>query len=258
MAAQDWFDSFFVQGRYAEQLERVPEERTEQEVAFIAERLGLGEEARVLDLCCGIGRHTVPLAKRGFRMAGLDLDGEALEKAKVRAQKAGVEITWHQADMRDIPYEGVLDAVISWFTSWGFYESDEDDAQVLAAVAGALKPGGRFMLEVANRESIFHRYRDTEWREETDGALVLTRRELDLAGSRNYVTETVIRPDGSRSERWHRVRFYSLTELSRMLTEAGLAVEQTWGGSDGSPYDLSSRRLVVLARKSTGGRVGDR
>ena len=176
----------------------------------------------------------------------------------MRAQKAGVEITWHQADMRDIPYEGVLDAVISWFTSWGFYESDEDDAQVLAAVAGALKPGGRFMLEVANRESIFHRYRDTEWREETDGALVLTRRELDLAGSRNYVTETVIRPDGSRSERWHRVRFYSLTELSRMLTEAGLAVEQTWGGSDGSPYDLSSRRLVVLARKSTGGRVGDR
>jgi len=250
MPAQDWFESFFVEGRYAEQLERVSVEQTEREVDFMSEVLDLPDGARILDLCCGVGRHAVALAARGYRVAGLDLDGGALEKAKDRAREAGVEIVWHQADMRDIPYEGALDAVISWFSSWGYYETDEEDAAVLAAAARALKAGGRFLLEVANREAAFCRFREREWHEEPDGTLVLRRRELDLSASRDCVTELVIHPDGRRSERWRRVRRYSLTELSRMLNEVGLAVEHTWGGSDGSPYGLTSRRLVVLAGKS--------
>jgi hypothetical protein len=79
--------------------------------------------------------------------------------------------------------------------------------------------------------------------------MVLTRRELDLAISRHRVTDLLIHPDGSRSERWHRFRFYTLTELARMLREVGLEVQRTWGGFDGSPYDLESRRLIVVARK---------
>ena len=250
MPAQDWFESFFVEGGYARELERVPAEQTEREVDFMLEVLDLPGGARILDLCCGVGRHAVALAARGYRVAGLDLDGGALEKARDRAREAGVEIVWHQADMRDIPYDGDLAAVISWFSSWGYYETDDEDARVLAAVARALKPGGQFLLEMANREGVFRRYREREWHEEPDGTLVLTRRELDLATSRNRVTEIVIEPEGRRKERWHRFRFYSLTELSRMLNEVGLAVEHTWGDSDGSPYGLTSRRLVVLARKS--------
>lgn len=252
MAAQEWFESFFVQGRFAEQLERLPAERTDEEVAFIEDTLGLQEGARILDLCCGIGRHTVPLALRGYHMAGLDLDEAALEKAKQTARDAGVQIAWHLADMRDIPYDGDLDVVINWFSSWGYYETDDEDARVLAAVARALKPGGEFLLEMGNREGIFRRYREREWHEEPDGTLVLTRRELDLATSRNRVTEMVIDPEGRRKERWHRFRFYSLTELSRMLGDAGLAVAQVWGAVDGSPYGLATPRLILLARKPGG------
>lgn len=249
MPGQEWFESFFVDGRFAEELERVPAERTERQVAFVEEAMGLAPGARILDLCCGVGRHTVALAERGYRMAGLDLDANALEKAKRRSQEAGTEVAWRQSDMRDIPYHEELDGVLNVGGSWAYYETDEEDAQVLASVARALKPGGLFLLDVANREAVFRRYQASGWYEEPDGTLVLTRRELDLVSSRHRVVDLLIHPDGSRSERWHRFRFYTLTELEGMLRGAGLELQRTWGGFDGRPYDLESRRLIALARK---------
>jgi len=253
VTAQEWFEPFFVQGRVAEQLERIPAEQNEREVAFIVEALGLPVGARILDLCCGPGRHTVPLALRGYRMAGLDLDSIALDRARRRAEEAAVEVAWHHGEMRNVPCEGELDAVLSLFSSWGIYDTDAEDAEVLHAVARALKPGGAFLLDIGNREAVFRRYEANSWRESRDGTLVLTRRELDLVSSRHRVVELHISPDGSRSERWHRFRFYSLTELARMLAEAGLDLQRAWGGLDGSPYGLDSPRLVVLGRKPAGG-----
>lgn len=249
MPGQPWFESFFVQGRYAQELLRIPLERTEREVAFVLQVLDLPPGARVLDLCCGVGRHTVALAQRGYTVSGLDLDATALELAQQRAQEAGVQVTWHCADMRDIPYQGELDAVLCLFSSWGYYESDDEDGQVLAAVARALKPGGRFLLDTANRERIFGEHRTSEWRAEPDGTLVLTRRDLDLVSSRQTVTELFIAPSGHRSSRWHRFRFYTLTELVQKLRSVGLAFRSAWGDFDASPYTLTSRRMIVLAQK---------
>jgi SAM-dependent methyltransferase len=145
MSAQEWFESFFVQGHFAEELDRVSTRQTEREVAFIVETLALPAGARILDLCCGVGRHTVPLATRGYLMAGLDLDLAALERAERRADEAAVDVAWHQADMRDIPYQGELDGVLNLGGSWAYYETDDEDSQVLASVARALKPGGLFL-----------------------------------------------------------------------------------------------------------------
>ena len=133
MPAQEWFDNFFVLGRYADVLAAIPAERTEREVAFVAEALALQAGARVLDLCCGVGRHTISLAQRGYEMAGLDLNAEALDVARQRAKEAGVGLPFHEADMRHIPYSGELDAVINIFSSWAYYPTDEEDAEVLAA-----------------------------------------------------------------------------------------------------------------------------
>src|SRR3972149_2991644 len=87
-------------------------------------------------------------------------------------RNAGGQIAWHLADMRETPSGGDLDAVVNWFSSWGYYETDDEDARVLAAAARALKPGGQFLLEMANREGVFRRYREREWPERSDGTLV--------------------------------------------------------------------------------------
>lgn len=249
MQGQEWFDNFFVEGLFVEGLQRIPMERTEREVAFIADSLALPQGARILDLCCGIGRHTVSLAKRGYAMAGLDLDERAIELAQRRAAEAGVEVAWHHADMRDIPYGKELDAVINIFGSWGYFQSDDEDARVLAAVARALKPNGLFLIEIINRDNLFGRYQPNTWTTDAKGDLILTRYDLDLASSRHIATETTIHSDGHRSERWHTYRFYTLTELIRMLRDVGLGFRQAWGGYDVTPYTLESRRMIVLAEK---------
>lgn len=247
---QDWFENFFVQGLFVEGLERIPVERTEMEVAFIVETLGLPKGARILDLCCGIGRHSVALAERGYQMAGLDLDERALAIAQSRAQEARVDIVWHQADMRRIPYSEELDGVINVFGSWGYYDTDEKDAEVLGAVAAALTQGGLFLLEIINRDNLFRRYQPNTWTTEANGNLVLTRYDLDLTTSRHRATELVFRPDGQRFERWHTYRFYTLTEVIRMMRDVGLLFRKAWGGYDASPYTLESRRMIVLAEKT--------
>ena len=250
MPAQEWFESFFVLGRYADVLAAIPAERTEREVSFMAGALGLPEGARILDLCCGVGRHTISLAQRGYEMAGLDLNADALAVARKRAEEAGVGVLFHEAEMRSIPYSGELDAVINIFSSWAYYPTDEEDAEVLLAVSRSLQPGGLFLLDTGNRERTFRQYRASDWESEPDGTLVLTRRELDLATSRHRVTDLLVHPDGSRSERWHQFRFYSLTELIHMLSEAGLCFRQAWGDFDASPYTLEGRRMIVLAQKT--------
>lgn len=246
---QTWFESFFVEGRYEQVLAGIPAEQTAREVQFIVDALQLAAGSHILDLCCGVGRHTIALASQGYRMTGLDLNEQALAIAQQRADEAGVAIALLKRDMREIPFRSELDAVISIFSSFGYYETDEQDEQVLRSVAAALKTGGRFLIETANRERIFREFRPNEWQEEADGSLVLTTRDLDLLTGRSQVTDRIVHPDGRRSQRWHRFRFYSLSELARMLHAAGLAVVQTWGDFEGAPYSLTSRRMIVLAEK---------
>ena len=248
-ASQSWFQSFVIRGRYAEQLAQIPSERSEAEACFIVRALALPRGAHILDLACGVGRHAVILGQRGYRVTGIDLDSAALAIAAARAKKLGVTLELHQADMRDIPFEGQLDAVISIFSSFGYYDGDQEDMQVLAAVARALMPGGRLLIDLVNRESVFRDYSERDWRTGPDGEVIITKYELDLRTSRHTVTESFLHPGGQRSERWHGFRFYTLTELIRNLNEVGFVVVQTWGDFKGSPYTLESGRMIVLAEK---------
>jgi SAM-dependent methyltransferase len=247
-----WYVDFFREGFYhrawapAERFQRA-----EREVDFMVEALSLPSGASVLDLCCGEGRHAVALARRGYRMTGLDLSAFHLRLARQAAKKAGVSVRWHRADMRDLPWEGEFDAVINVFTSFGYLESDEEDFKVLMAVASALKPGGRFLLDTINREMLVRHWQTHDWQEGPDGTLRLEDRRFDFLGGRQRNRVLSIHPDGTCREREIDLRMYTLKELADMLSRAGLAVRQTWGGFDGRDYGPDTLRMIVLAEKET-------
>ena len=230
-------------------------EETARQVEGLVRLLDLLAGARVLDLACGWGRVALPLAQRGYRVTGLDLSEAFLARARRDAQEAGLDIDFRRADMRQIPFVAEFDAVIMMCSSFGVLESDEEDEKVLHAVARALRPGGRFLLDQGSREWVIRHYQGRDWAEREGGVLVLQERELNLLESRNYVRMTIIEPDGSRRVHHHVFRFYTLTELVGMLDRAGLAFRAAWGGFDGSPYTLESRHMIVLAEK--GERVGN-
>lgn len=249
MSEQPWYVEFFGEDYLRMYAPVLTPERTEEEVAFIVERLGLPPGSKVLDLCCGHGRHSIPLAQRGYQVTGLDLSEVFLEKARADAEQAGVQVRWVHSDMRQVPFEAEFDAVINIFTAFGYLESDHEDQKVLRQVCKALKPGGLFLIETINRESIMRRLMPYDISRHEDGLLVLNERYFDLLTSRMAVRVTMIERDGARREYGHALRFYTLTELAHMLEVAGLRLEDYYGGLDGSTLTLDSRGLVVLSRK---------
>jgi 2-polyprenyl-3-methyl-5-hydroxy-6-metoxy-1,4-benzoquinol methylase len=225
-------------------------ERAEKEVAFAAQALELKAGARILDLCCGQGRHCVPLARRGFQVTGLDLNPAYLDLARQAAQAANVTLETIAGDMRQIPFQDHFDAIVNMYSSFGYLESEAEDLKVLESAAKAIRPGGRLMLDMLNREWAVANYIQNDWHSSGDGTLYVERRDLDLASSLMHVKFTIIGPHGDRRDSvGHHIRLYTLTETTRLLQQVGLNVTGVFGGFDAELYAIGTRRMIVLAQK---------
>ena len=246
-----WYQSFFGQDYLDVYAYQFTDERARKETAFAARALDLQPGERVLDLCCGQGRHAVLLAAIGLDVTALDLSEPYLRLTEAAAREAGVKLQTVHADMREIPYEAPFDAIVNLFSSFGYLESEGEDAKVLDSAREALRPGGRVLLDLLNRDWVVDNYVQNDWHRDTDGTLYLEHRELDLLTSRNHVTFTEIKPDGAQREiGGHHIRLYTLREVAGMLEAAGLAYEAVYGGFEGEPYGIPARRMIVVASRA--------
>ncbi|MBM3264226.1 MAG: class I SAM-dependent methyltransferase [candidate division Zixibacteria bacterium] len=220
-------------------------EDTTLEVEGLCRLLGAPENGPVLDVGCGYGRHALPLSERGYRVVGYDLSEAMMEKG--RSQPSAVR--WVRGDMRELPFSGVFDNVVSLFTSIGYFEDEADNFAVFREIAGALRPGGRFIAQMVNRDYLIrHFQREAILRE--DGLLILEERVFDPMGSRVHTETTVI--DKRRTRRYTlSIRVYTITELDMLLAAAGLVVREIYGGLDFRTYDWDTNQLVVVAEKPT-------
>ena len=227
-------------------------ERTELESQFVIRSLGLKPGHSILDLCCGQGRHALALARTGINVTGVDLSDELLKLARETAGDSAPNAKFIKADMRRLPDElnGSFDAVINMFSAFGYLESQEEDQQVLFQVANALKPGGKLLMDLLNREWVIINNEPYEWRIHNDGSIILEHRELDLCRSINHLTFTEVAPDGTRrlASELH-MRLYTLTEMSQMLNTAGMELTDVFGGFHGEEYGVNTRRMILIARR---------
>jgi SAM-dependent methyltransferase len=247
-----WYDGFF-EAEWLDYLS-LPSDAdiTVRQVDFLVERLGLESGASVLDVACGRGRHSVELARRGFRVTGIDLSPRSLELARTAATEAAVEVEFRRLDMRELDYERAFEGVINLFTSFGFFEEDEENDRVLSGIERALRPGGRFLIDTINPIALARVFQERNWREFEDGTVFTEHRWQDQLTGRGGATWTFIRPDGSRAVLDHSVRFYAPWELRLALERAGLVVEGAWASFDGSELGVGTgTRTILLAQKPT-------
>jgi SAM-dependent methyltransferase len=245
-----WYRGFFDADYLRIFLPVLSDDRTAAEVNAVVERLGLAPPARLLDLCCGQGRHAVPLAQLGYRVTGLDLSRPLLARAAAAAGR-GRRVGLVEADMRRLPFaDASFDAVLNLFNAFGYLEDDAQDELVLGEVARVLRPGGRFLQELANRESQVRDWHDSDVQRTDGGLVVLQERALDLRSSRQLVTYTLLHPDGRRAILRNAVRLYTLTELEAMLRRAGLELLEVSGDLDGGPLELDSDFVVTLSGRA--------
>ena len=205
--------------------------------------------AAILDLCCGPGRHSVELARRGFAVTGVDRTRAFLARARQSAAKAKVDIEFVLADMRRFRRPRSFDAVINMFTAFGYFRRQADDLRVLKNVYASLKPGGVFLIELIGKERIAKIFTPRTWHREPDGTIILEERWLEDDFGWIENRWTMIRKGRMRT---HHVahRLFSAVELRTLLKQVGFATVKVWGGLDGANYDQDAQRLVLVARKS--------
>lgn len=227
-----------------------PAERTDPEVAFLANELAcrVPAAARVLDLACGQGRHAVPLARYGWRVVGLDYQQNLLQVAAQRAREAGTAVPLVRGDMRALPFAESFDAVLNIFTAFGYFSEDEN-VRVLREVARVLRPGGWFILDVANRDALLRHAQPRSWKRLPDGALVISEWRWDAAAGRYTHWQLLLDARGQRSFT-HSVRVYTCTELVALLRQTGFTVAAMHGGFRGEALTLEAPRLILIAHKT--------
>jgi SAM-dependent methyltransferase len=222
-------------------------DRTAAEVRALQELLDLRPGTRVLDLGCGHGRISLPLARLGCAVTGLDASLPLLQRAQTAAREQDLELALLHMDMKNLDAEEAFDAVLNISTAFGYVEDERDDLRALGAVRRALAPGGRFLIDTENREYMLCKDRRIWF--ELGGTTVWSERSFDPIHSR---WNEVIRWSEGPSAQIARfsLRLYTLNELCRMLEAAGLAVEDVWGDFDGEPYDITSQRMIVRAARA--------
>jgi SAM-dependent methyltransferase len=222
-------------------------ERTEHEVDLIPRLLEVEPGAEIADVPCGHGRIANALAARGFRVTGLDASERFLELARRDAQALGVEVEYVQGDMRTLPWRERFDAVVNWFTSFGYFDDDGNRA-VLSAAREALRPRGRFLVDVHNRDAFTSRF-VPEGITERDGDFMLDLRVFDVAAGRIETDRVVIR-DGVVRRAHFGVRMFAFTELRDWLIAAGFEDVRGYDWGTGEPMSFDTRRMVVTGRKA--------
>jgi SAM-dependent methyltransferase len=240
---EDYFDETFV-SLYRDFL---TPERTERETEGLREMVPLAPGAEILDLACGWGRHSVSLARAGFRVTGLDLSETLLARGRKRAAAADVPVDFVRGDMREVPWRDRFDAVLSLYSSLGYFLSDHEDLRVLRGVRGALRAGGVFVLETMHRDHIVGDYAARDWWEADDGTMVWVEREFDAVEgvSREWTRWS----KGARSgEKYHELRIRSATEWDALLRQAALVPVDWYGDWELAPFIHTSEDLIVVCR----------
>jgi len=255
----EWPEILFIElaDLYLAQLEGLLE-RAEAEADALSKILsvhGIEAPAKILDLCCGIGRHTVALAKRGFQVIGVDFSPKFLAYAQSLAEAQGVRdrvefVLLDVRKLRELAHVG-FDAVINMFTSFGYYD-EETDRSVLCQSLELTRPGGVFVLETLSRDWLIQNFWPVSVMK-YPGLLLIEERKFDFVTSRN---RSVWRFFVQEGEIWREknpvnldVRAYALHELIRLFASAGWQHCAAYGDLQLSAYGLESRRIVLVAKR---------
>lgn len=235
---RDFYQYMFSQERFA---------AAKDEVSRIME-LTKSSGGHLLDLCCGPGRHSVEFAQRGFTVTGVDRSAFLLDRARQHAQASGASVEWIHEDMRRFVRADTFDLVCNLFTSFGYFEDEQDDLVVLRNIHRSLRDKGVLVMETLGKERLARVWQNAMCFDLPDGSVMVQRPQVRNDWSR-VRTEWILLKDGQSKTAVFEHWIYSGRELKERLLSCGFKQVQLFGSTQGTPYDMDAQRLVALARK---------
>jgi cyclopropane fatty-acyl-phospholipid synthase-like methyltransferase len=246
---EEWFDSPLYEKLYVNR----DETEARRLVDLLENTLSLNSCSTILDLGCGRGRHAINLARKGYRVTGIDLSEQAIETAKQKKEELGLNnVNFQVRDMRN-PLPSPFDAVVNLFTTFGYFIKDDENALVLDSVCQMLEPGGIFVLDYLNAEYVRSTYEPTDKGTFQDIDYNINRYLKDGAIFKDIHFERA--SDGAQKTYSERVKLYNIQWFEKEMDKRGLEIDHVYGDYQGSPYDAeSSPRMLIISHLETAGK----
>jgi 2-polyprenyl-3-methyl-5-hydroxy-6-metoxy-1,4-benzoquinol methylase len=243
-----WYEEWFDRDEYELVYQQRDLSEAERVADLIEQLVHPAPDAQILDVGCGRGRHARVLARRGYRMTGLDLSERAIAEARRRTAEEGLDVTYRVQDMRDPMGTAAYDGVINLFTAFGYFEDDADHTLALQHMANALRPGGWLVQDFLNAPQVIQSL-NPEDAHATDGVTIKQNRWVEDGRINKQIT---LHENGDTRTFCESVRLLTLYDFQQLYEQVGLELVHTVGDYDGAPYTPDSPRLIMHAKNVQG------
>jgi SAM-dependent methyltransferase len=241
---EPWYVTSF-QEDYLKIYSHRTDEAAKQEIEDIVAILNMRPGSKVLDLCCGNGRHSRELATLGFEVTGIDLSTVLLEEARKKNKE--LNINYIQSDVRKLSFSNDFDYVLNLFTSFGYFEERSENKKVFESIYHSLKKGGTFLIDFLNPGYIRSSLVPYSERH-AEGLLIIEKRRIE---GNTVIKDIEVKEDHAENRTYQEeVNLFEYVEMQSMLIECGLHVEQVIGSFKEEHYDVDlSPRMIIIGRK---------
>ncbi len=243
---QNWFKEWFGSEEYLNVYNHRDDEDAEIFLNSILKRIEIPERAEVLDAACGAGRHSIMLAKKGFSVTAFDLSEGLLKVARNRAMEENLDIDFIHSDIRSFSSQKTFDLVLNIFTSFGYFESDEENFSFFDKLNDLLKDGGYFVFDFLNKNFVEENLipSSDKW---INGKHISENRKIENG---RVVKKITIESGSETNDYFESVKLYSSIEIINRLKENKLNIVEVLGNYEGDSYnEYESERLIILAKK---------
>lgn len=248
MTNQDWWQKAFNK-EYFEAFDYIySEKRGIKETEFVIKKSGIKKDSKVLDLACGQGRHSIPLAKRGIKVTAIDFSNFLINKAKESAIKSKASITFLKKDIRAYSKKNYFDLVILLGNSFGYF-SDKDNERVIVNVNSSLKKGGKFILDLSNTPSLIKNIGEETNVQSTPYGKIISKTLSFNPETFHAKTQWQIIHNKKKTKFIGTLRFYTPPEINSLLKKHNFIIKKTYGSFNGEPYSPKTKRYIVIAKK---------
>ncbi len=243
MSSKDWFASWFDTSYYHVLYHKRDDREAKKFITRLVKHLEIRKNSDVLDLACGKGRHSRTLGELGMNVLGVDLSKKSIKSA-LKKENENVHFLVH--DMREVIPNKDFDAIFNLFTSFGYFENDEENEKVLKGINLMLRPNGRFIFDFLNLERTLTDLVEAEIKEVDD-----IRFEIERYFDGKFIKKSIAVIDQGITHRFEeKVRGFRFDEINEMMQKQGLMVETVFGDFELNPYDeKQSERMILICKK---------
>jgi SAM-dependent methyltransferase len=242
----EWFEEWFNTEEYLNVYRHRNDADAEKLVDLVLENINLNKNADIIDLACGSGRHSILFAERGYNVTAVDLSENLLNVARATVSDLGLNINFVNGDLRNFCITSKFDLAVNLFTSFGYFETDDENFSLFSNAFSLLKDNGYFVIDYFN-SSYLRNHLVPHSEDIINGKIVIQERRI--MGNR-IIKDILISKNSKRKSFRESVRMYSESELIQAIRNNGFRIHKELGDFDGSKFDLnSSERIIIIAGK---------